>query len=542
MLIPRLLGHGRLPLLLLPVLFAVLLLPRSAMEVAAKIGYEMHVVSFVLGPAVYRFGGDLLPGVDYFTQYSVGLPYVFSFVMGPTADQAMVRYVHLVTSSMAAFFVGLSYLLWWLMGSWRWAAGTAATVAILQFHVERTFFDPSSYVLRYPLLIMTFAAIGWWAARHHSHARGALVGISVGLSLFLNTETGVYQLLAAAAVGVLTSRLQIRSAGPTCALLMATAVTFITASYVAFGPGVLSKPYVIGLVQPFLIYGGGFGAWAVDWRWGWHVVYNVIAPGLALVTIAWSSWRLMQREVAPNSAPRVAVVFCFASMAVMMSAKYNNMSLVGLWHTNAIGFIVCMAWWARQVQLSCAEAPREWPHWFGWIAGRAGLTVASVAAMFLATVSDPRNPAAYALEAYWNYPSLWNTTLGSPRQPCRHLSCSAPRISSVDVALVQKYVPATQRAAIFGWHDWAYLIEAQRASWFHFLPSHAIFTQAQLAATSELPDFIFLPNVASTDLGITQQELARTMLPRVMTEFRRIEVGTSISVWRRAPASAYTSP
>ncbi len=96
---------------LVVLLFASLLLPYSFEAVAAKVGYEPHLVSFLIGPALYAFGDGLVPGLDYFTQYSVGLGWVFSFFLASTATLTLINYVGFIAVSMLLFYVGSFYLL-----------------------------------------------------------------------------------------------------------------------------------------------------------------------------------------------------------------------------------------------------------------------------------------------------------------------------------------------------------------------------------------------------------------------------------------------
>ena len=170
------------------IILSAVLLPRSVMEVAAKVGYEMHVVSFILGPATYTFSDGLAPGRDYFTQYSLGLPFIFSWMLGGSADHAVLSYAKLMITAMLVFYGGLYFLLRWLFRSKGWALAVSLTVLILQFHVDRTFFDPSSYVLRYPLLIVSLALLGVWARNIENILCAIALCLTLASSLFLNTE------------------------------------------------------------------------------------------------------------------------------------------------------------------------------------------------------------------------------------------------------------------------------------------------------------------------------------------------------------------
>lgn len=514
-------------------LLALMLVPQSMMLVAAKLGYEMHVVSFLIGPATYIFGDGLVPGIDYFTQYSVGLPYIFSWLLNGSADHAVLSYVWVTVVAMFAFYAGLFYMLWWLFSSWLWALGTTITVLILQFHVERTFFDPSSYVLRYPLLVGTIAAVALWVGRGQRAGWGILVACAIGGSLFLNTETGLYQALAVAFVGFFASRGRWLALMRSIGVVVGGVAIFFVLSRLAFGPAVFSLRFCAALLEPFTIYGGGFGGAAIDWRWGWHLLYNVIAPGAALVTMTWGAHLLWTAQGQDWARARIAAVVTFGVIGILMSAKYSNMSLVALWHVSSLGFLVTLAWWGRQLQLFL----RESEHRIAGLGLRAstasGAACSAIAMLLLWTADDPRNPTYYALNAYLQYPSFLKSVAVRSRPACVELGCAAPRIHPDDVKMIRRLVPEKQRVAVYGWYDWAYLIEAHRASFFQFLPSQATFTRSQLAAATRLPDIVFLPHDGAPDLGIKQPELSAALVPALKRDYAWIETGHDLMAWRR---------
>ena len=118
--------------------------PLNARTVAATIGFDMHMASFMVGPATYSFAPNLLPGLDYFTQYSVGTPWIFSFFLAPTATQTMVNAVWFVVAEMLFFQLTLLFFLRWLLGGWRWALFVGLVCLVLQFTTEAPLFAPSS--------------------------------------------------------------------------------------------------------------------------------------------------------------------------------------------------------------------------------------------------------------------------------------------------------------------------------------------------------------------------------------------------------------
>lgn len=509
-----------------------LLVPRSVMEVAERIGYEPHVVSFIIGPATYKFGAQLVPGIDFYSQYSVGMPYLFSWFLGESGDAAILSYVRLMVGAMLIFYLGLFCYLRSLLESWRWALSTTITTLLLQFHSERTFFDPSSYVLRYPLLIVTIWATSGWIGRRFDWPSTMLVAAIIGGSLFLNTETGLYQALATTAVGLIYSRGDARRILSSMIPGFGGGAIFIIICYLAFGDAVLSRQYFDGLLQPFVIYGRGFGGVTIDWRYEWHILYNIVAPGMAIVTIVVCTKKIWKNELPASHHAHFAAVMMFSFAGVFMSAKYINMSLIGLWHVNAIGFVVVLAWWGKQIQCLLHECVPLPGHCCS--VSCSALFVSALAASALGLVvfaNDPRSPDYYGFRAWLKYPALLNLKSTLIPARCRELACSAPRISSLDIDLIRRWSVPGQRIAILGSYDWAYLVSARRASWFHYLPSSAIFTQQQLAAARSPPEILFLPkSFDKNQLDFVHPELARIWSTE-LRNFKILDEAPNLTAW-----------
>ena len=513
---------------LVPVgILLVLLAPSSLQAVAAKIGYEMHVVSFIIGPALYSFIPGLVPGIDYFTQYSVGLPYLFSYLLGGTADATVLHYVALIVTAMLVYYAGTYYFLRWLFRSWHWALAVTVVAVLLQFHTDRIFFDPSSYVLRHPLLIGVVAMLGWWAGYGLEWKRGALLAAAVGLSLFLNTETGIYQLLMVMAVAVFAAPSFAKGSAVAAAILLGAFSALMALCLFAFGSQVLSLDFLRYYAEPLFIYSAGFGGWPVDWSYGWPVYYNVIAPGLALATIGWGFvW--LKRIPQDAERARIAALSGLACAAIMLSAKYWNMSLIALWHVSALPFLTITAWWYREAL----------GHGTGEIGPAPSLRKTGVAALavgafwLLAFAGDARNPTYYGLRAYLKYPSAWSASLR--RHPgCRNLACSAPRLATEDVRLIDTLTRPDERVAVLDWNDWAYLIDARRAPKSFFLPSFATFTHRQLDNTLAGLNLLFVAVDAHGKYVITPPELEARLAPLLQRDYTLVGKGTNLVALRR---------
>jgi hypothetical protein len=515
-------------------LIALLVVPTSFQAVAARVGMEMHVVSFLIGPSLYFLGHGLLPGVDYYAQYGVGLGWIFSFLVGKTAEDTMVNYVVLMVVALWLFFSHLAWLLNWLYRSWLTAAAVVLLVLVLLFHNERHFFDPSSFVLRYPLLTVCAALLARWVATPRDWTRLLPLALALSLGVFIETETGVViaistvvSFLLVAPLGV-SSLVLIAAVGASGLVFLAALTLFV------FGPQALTVQFVMGLIEPLTIYGvAGFGGWPIAWtlrEWNW--LYNLVAPGIAIATIG-----IMPRIVDTGlvDKPRATLVTFFSVCGVLMAAKFINMSIVAVWQVNALSFLVVLGWWAV---VAARAAPRRLEVSRQLIPARGmAITIMLVLAVALAVTSrDQRNPSVYGLRSWARYPSI----IMRPFQRldgCTEMSCVANRPNERDVALIRDRTQPGQPVAIVGdLFDWTYLINAHRPPLMTFLPSVVIFTKHQLdeswkrMATAE---YWFVPKGADGKPRIDNVDLAPLVLPALEQDFVLDGVGDRLMAWKR---------
>ena len=101
-----------------------------------------------------------------------------------------VNYVVLIVVALWLFFSHLVWLLNWLYRSWLAAAVVVLLILVLLFHTERHFFDPSSFVLRYPLLTVCAALLTRWVAAPRDWTRLLPLAFALSLAVFIETETG----------------------------------------------------------------------------------------------------------------------------------------------------------------------------------------------------------------------------------------------------------------------------------------------------------------------------------------------------------------
>ena len=515
-------------------LLALMIVPTSFQTVAARIGMEMHVVSFLIGPSLYFLGHGLLPGGDYYAQYGIGLGWIFSFLIGRTAEDTMVNYVVLIVAALWLFFAHLVWLLNWLYRSWLAAAAVVLLILVLLFHTERHFFDPSSFVLRYPLLTVCAALLARWAAAPRDWSRLLSLAFALSLAVFIETETGLVIAVSAALSFLLAAPFAISNL-VLIAVVGASSFVFLAALILSvFGPHALTVQFVVGLIEPLTIYGvAGFGGWSIAWtlrEWNW--LYNLVAPGVALATIG-----IMPRIVHSGLVDRshATLVTFFSACGLLMAAKFINMSIVAVWQVNALGFLVVLGWWAvvaaRAVPRRLNVAQRLIP------ARGVAITIMLVLVIALTVASrDQRNPSLYGFQSWARYPSI----IMRPFQRldgCTEMSCVANRPHERDVALIRDRTPQGQPVAIVGdLFDWTYLINARRPPLMAFLPSMVIFTQRQLDESWKRmgdAEYWFVPKGPDDKPKIENSDLAALVLPALEQDFVLDGVGDRLMAWKR---------
>jgi hypothetical protein len=532
------------------VVMTTFVVPLRAGGIAAAIGFDMHMASFMVGPATYSFGESLLPGIDYFTQYSVGTPWLFSFFLAPTASQTMVNAVWFVLAEILFFQITLLFFLRWFFRSWAWALVMALACLLLQFTTSSPLYAPSSTSARHPLLIVSVAAFVQWVRHEFAWSNTLLLAAVLAASLFLNTETGIYTCTAAAITALVIGPGLVGSAVRVIALGALTFAIFMAWNVIAFGPGVLQVRYVLLLLEPLMLYSGGLGAWPIEWIGGYHWLYNIISPCLALATIGWVAASVRQ-ATPPLPRADLAALAMIALVGLLFTAKFINMSIVGLWQVNSLSLVIVMAWWARAlVEQLPEQRARATPFVFTigsqalsfhWISPRAQASfgLALLLLLFLGTIEDPRNPSLYGIASYRTHPTLVNSLLGGPDlYPCppERTGCSSTPVSPQDVALIDGLTTPKERVALLMMQDWTTLVEAKRASKFHFLPSAVVFTERQMRESLRDIDLIFLPREPAEKLGITHPDMEPILGPMLRTDFSVVAETPTLIAWRRVKA------
>lgn len=515
-------------------LIAEFLIPTNMAAVARSIGYEMHLGFYMIGPATYEFAKALIPGVDYYTQYSVGTPWLFHYFLDPSITQTMINAVWFEVAEIAFFEISLFFFLRWLLQSWGWAIVLTIAILLTQFLTPDPLYAPSSTASRYPLLAVVGICLGIWVNRELRVAASLPLTLALAASLFLNTETGVDGSVAVAAAAVATSSSLMRSVSRVALLSVFTLIGFMLFSAVAFGRGVFDFHFLQYLLEPMLLYGSGLTSSPIRWETGWSWVYNIVAPGFALATAVWvvAVARTQTRKLPSD---RLAALAWMSLLGLFMSAKFVNMSVLTVWQPNSWPFLIVLSWWAKTA-IEVVRDRRLVMRPFA-LNLRHALTAgaAAVLILFLIGLNDGSS-MLYAIPSYRTLPSVVNRAFGVRSEPCMDVrtGCSSVPVARKDVDLIRSLTRPDERVAVYGLQDWVYLVEAQRASKFAELPSKMIFTQRQIDESVRDIDLIFVPRRPAATFGIdTTDGVASILIPQLQTQFKLIAEGFDLLAFKR---------
>ena len=546
------------PYFVILAIMTLLLIPSSFAAVAAKVGLNHHPVAFVIGPALYFLGNGLLPGLDYYTQYSIGYPWLFHFVMGQSAGQAVLACVTAVILATWLFYAHLVHLLQWLYRSWTVAAIVAFIPLLLGFaypsDYPTSFIGPSNGVLRYPLLTVCAALAALWAETPARPRRLASIAAATGVAIFLEIESGIVMLVAAPMTVFLIHPWRLSIIAPICAFIAVALAVFAVTLLAVFGPAALQIEFLRRLFEGVVLYGtSGFSAWPSNWTLGeWNWLYHFVAPGASLATIGVI---VRTSNLESFDKRRMALLGFLAVSGLMLLAKFVNMSLGAVWQMSSIGPLSVLGWWCialiRRIDPEkivrgdgYVGLPRDMPQTpvRGWrqriypLRGAAAAAMIILAVVFVFSPSEDRNPGRYGLRAWSNYPSLLKRPFARPKG-CVQMDCVAGLPAASDIALIaSRTQPHEQVAIVLDLHDWAYLLAAHRPPLMFFLPSADIFTRQQLEESLRRinnADYLFVPKDANGKPDIWLADFSAVITPLLGTTFKKDGEGERLVAWKR---------
>jgi hypothetical protein len=438
--------------------------PHDVPTVASECNKELHVASYIVGPAMYYRAPGIIPGLDFESHYGIGHAYAFSFVMGSGGlEKTLERYVLFVLVVCILYYLSAFLVL----ADWLRSVGAALAVTLLLVCVSSeglSYNLPSCGPVRYPFLFAFLYTLVRGIDRQGVRWCAVAGGVA-GLSLFWQTDIGLYVLATGAAL-YLAGAIFLGGSWWRTGLFLATGLgSFAALCVLCFGPRVLSITFMERLLEPLLLYATGFGNYLMNWKPGWGYWYNFIGPGLAIASVA------VLIGHGRRALPQRAVVYGAAAslLGLAMLFKWVNRSIDILWSLNGSLVVVVAGWWMwlawRALAARLASESRTW----------VGTTrqlgaVALIGLLFMlfarldARLANPNHHGGSSSPIVRVVERL--AQFRNPINAARKEIGPSIRPSPTDPASTQylrMHTRRTERVAVISGADWNYLADAGRS-------------------------------------------------------------------------------
>ncbi len=506
-----------------------------------------HIASYLVGPALSYLNPQSVPALDFESHYGIGHAYTFSYFLGNSLHCTLCHYIWFLFLTISFFYISTYFV---LAAFFRCnSSALLMTLLLVAAGMEAPFFEaPSSSPIRYPLL---FLFIGC-ASREHLFQRSQLpvllAGGLAGLSLFWQTDIGVY-LGIAGLVYYVTLAIRNRAGLARVPLFCVSAsVTFALVALIAFGPRTLSWNFCRRLLDPLLVYKTGFGFWLMDWGGGWSNLYNIIGPVVTLATLA----LCFQRMGSGDAQQRQEAHFLFLCgvVGLQMLFKWVNRSIHPVWSLNAAAVLVILFWWVRYAAATLGQAleTRIGSLPPGSLLSTRTLTTAAIYLALLglglsASLFQTRDPALGISSSpllriagfISDTPTLANRILVTRTTPSPRTRGQLP-IDRADVDLIRAHTDDTQPAPVLSSLDWVYLAEARRAPGFSWVPVHLTYTYRLLGKIEtdlQRAQHLFVQRDLLPTLQTQHPALYSRVMPCLQHDFVLVGSGKALDLYQR---------
>jgi hypothetical protein len=386
---------------------------------------------------------------------------------------------------------------------------------------------PSCWPVRHPLMfVFLFCAV----RGVNSSPWCAAAGVAAGLSLYWQTDVGLYTLAAGTALYTATWLFLGGSAWRAPLFLSAGVGSFFAVCVVFFGPRVLSLTFAERLLEPLLLYANGFGTDLLNWRPGWGYWYNLVGPAIAVATVA-----VLVTGRRGESVPREVLYSAAAALVgLAMLTKWVNRSIDILWSLNG-GLVLAVAgWWTwvawRATTANLSLLARS-------VAGVALLGVGVLAVWLDARASRPHallrhtSPLVRVADRFATFPN--------PINAARSGITTDVRPSPVDaeaVEFLRNHTSDRECVAVLSPREWQYLAEAGCAPRLHWLQLFLVHSPVLLERCAEdvrSADRVFIERGALDALVTANRPAYDAIAPTLARHFIPAESSRHWVVYRR---------
>jgi hypothetical protein len=498
--------------------------PHDVATVASECNSELHVASYIVGPALYYRAPGVVPGLDFESHYGIGHAYSFSFIMGSGGlEKTLQRYVLFVLIVCILYYLSAFLVLTdWLRSV---AAALGVTLLLVGVSCEGLSYNlPSCCPVRYPFLfVFLFAAVR--GVGHRGNCWCILAGCIAGLSLFWQTDIGLYTLAAGVAL-YLAAALFLGGGAWRPAVFLASGLgSFAALCLICFGPRVLSITFAERLLEPLLLYATGFGNQLMYWKPGWGYWYNLLGPGLAVASVAVMIGH--GRRGSPSPPPRAVLYGAAASLlGLAMLFKWVNRSIDILWSLNGGLVVAVTGWWIwlgwRALSVRLESESRPWLGFARRAAAAAMLVALSIQAARLdsrSATSKYQGGSSSPLVRAVNWVSEFRNPINAARKGISPSRRPLPT-DAESTRYLRSHTRRTERVAVICGAEWNYLADAGRAprlAWLQLFLVHSPVLLDRCANDLRNSDRIFVDRHAVAALKKTNPA-AHDCVVRILAE------------------------
>lgn len=467
-------------------IIALCVFPSDIIEVTTNIFPDPHVILYLLGPALYHaYGTGLVPGLDYYSQYSLGAGPLFTPLIADSLFATYSHYILLAVVFISIFYGILYHLLRGLFNSRIWAFAITFTTLIINFSTKTWLAAPSALPFRYPLLplfVWFFAKTLANKPQRNNIFLNISTGLIIGLSIVANTETGIFMFFAAIGGYFLFYRFHKSFWLESVLTGVSALVSFILIGFFLFGSGMFTLRFFSGMFEAVLAFGTGFGDFPMVWGELQSVMYNTAAPMVSLATIGWIA-ATSQNDSKSISPQQYSYLTVFSLLSIFFLLKYLNRSFQQTWLVSSINYIIVIGWWLQYFLKNIFAGHSENRKnngsgvcGTGYVLASTSLAIFTLLFFTYASINigEPpvREDAPVGLNAFGYWPSLAKSVFSNyhPSVFENEPRDDADEPTQGNIDFITAFTNHGDRISVFTDNDFAYYYAAQRAHQFGFIP------------------------------------------------------------------------
>jgi hypothetical protein len=181
-----------------------------------------------------------------------------------------------------------------------------------------------------------------------------LIGLLDALATGWQTDTGLYCLFASLGFSICLVITGHKHWSATAYIAIAFVLAFPLIVFATDGDVTIDQ--LRRLLEPILLYSGGFGGVAMQWHTLWSRAYNILTPTIIGCAGALGIWAIWTERQPNKTAYAMLLLAGFAFMAIM---KWVNRSIDVVWWLNAWPILLILAlWWQIAAERRSASENR----------------------------------------------------------------------------------------------------------------------------------------------------------------------------------------